>query len=861
MTFPTRLLVLTILLSSFFIFNTVSAVVLISQIQTAGVSTTDEFIELYNFSSSSVSLENWSLKKMTAGGTVSNIVSAFPATALLNPFSYYLIGHRDYLPVNSTVVDTNYSNNTTILADNNSALLYNNGEVPQLVDRVDWGNVTPPTGQPSSNPNANESLIRLPNDATGNYIDTDNSNADFIILPSAPRNSTSPSRPTYTPPIDIPSSTTTENTPTTTTTTTDQTDLWPFIKLNEIFPNPTSGNEWVELYNTTSTAITLTGGSLCDNRTTSDCTIVSLSGTIAPLSWLLIPLSSSRLNNDGDSVLLKNPDDTIIDQVIYTAIAKDQAVARVTDGIDTDNTADWEITTNPTPDALNNIVHPVVALPTVSSGGGGGSSYSPSTNGATAKTATDKKIAEPKDTTTIAWHLNVPKLTVINSSTIFSVLGSADPRGGELFVTWNFGSSTATGATVEHTFASSGIYHITVTGTSTASTTGKTTFTLTVKNPLNNPDAAVRFISLSPRQTDDIPEHLTLGNNSSSTIDISRWKIETENGKIFTLPPKSFIPPYSTLTFYSTATHLTLPDTGGTIILRLPDDTLVDMVTYDKSKSGATYVLGPNGWLWRPPSATELLPVVLGEKIKASGTTTKTSRYAGAVTIAEARSLPIQTNVTITGVVTLVPGILGKTYGYIEDETGGMRIYSYSGDFPSLHLGNRIRVSGVLSTANKITRLRITNRVAITLLNSTTSTPITATISDLGDNDLGRLVTITGEVTKLLASTLYLDDGEAEALVSLSTKVKFDRVALRIGKHIAITGIIDGGVDSWRLYPRSNNDITAAPNTLTTISTTAPTSTSRILNPYTATTGGGISLVGLALYLKRRKKKPVLPPV
>lgn len=865
-----RLLGLLALLSSFFIFNVAASTVLISQVQIAGESTTDEFIELYNFSSSSVSLENFSLKKMTDTGVESYLVSTFPVTALLNPFGYYLVANRDYQPISGIYLDEKYSNSTSNLAPDNTILLCIHSALPckdsvRLIDRLDFGLVVAPTGLPALNPDANYSIVRLPNNTTGNFIDTDNSSVDFVTTTAAPRNSTSPSRPFYTPPIDTPLPTTTiDNTTTTTTTTstTDSIDLWPFIKINEIFPYPSSGNEWVELYNTASTSISLAGGSLCDNRTVS-CTITSLDGTIDPFSWFLISFTGSHLNNTGgDSVILKDPDGTVLDQVTYTTIAEDQAVARITDGVDTDNVTDWEITTNPTPNELNNIVHPIVTLPVVSSGGGGGGSYySPPATAATTKTATDKQIADAKDTTTIAWNLNVPKLTTTNSSTIFSVLGSADPRGGELLITWNFGNSTATGAIAEHAFATSGVYYITVTATSTVSTTGKITFTLIVKNPLDNSDTNVHFISLSPRQTSGTSEHFTLGNNTSSTIDISRWQIETENGKIFTLPPKSFIPPYSTLTFYSAATHIALPDGGGMIILRQPDGILVDLVSYDKNTIGSTYVLGPSGWLWRQTFATAP-PAVLGTKIKMSNSaTTKTFRSVGTVTIAEARSLPIQTNITITGTVTLAPGILGKTYYYIEDETGGMRIYSYNGDFPLLHLGDRVQVSGVLSTASKITRLRIINRSAITLLGSTaTATPSPVIISDVGDNDLGRLVTITGEITKLLVSTLYLDDGEAEALVSLSTKVKFDRAALRVGGHITVTGIIDGPADSWRLYPRANSDIISAQNIFPIITAT-PTTTSSILNPYTTTTGGGISLIGLALYLKMRKKKQVLPPV
>ena len=150
-----------ILIGSFSIFSSFSnAKVMISKIQIAGVSTTDEFVELYNYSSSSVSLSDWSLKKQTAGGAQSYLVSSFPSSTILNPFGYFLIAHRDYTKINGVAADLLYSNNSTSLAANNSLLLFE--EANSLIDEVDWGTVSS-TAQPAVNPGAQKSLVRLPN--------------------------------------------------------------------------------------------------------------------------------------------------------------------------------------------------------------------------------------------------------------------------------------------------------------------------------------------------------------------------------------------------------------------------------------------------------------------------------------------------------------------------------------------------------------------------------------------------------------------------------------------------------------------------------------------------------------------------
>ncbi len=372
-----------IICGSFLFATFASAKVLISQIQIAGVSTTDEFVELYNYSSSSQSIVGWSLKKQTAGGTLSNLVASFGNSATLGPFGYFLVAHKDYQPTNGVTADALYSNNSTNLAPDNAVILSDaNGT---LVDRVDWGSIVSPFGFPSAtNPPPGKSLVRLPNDATGNGTDTENSSLDFVTSTSNPFNSMSAGRPAYVPDI-VPVATSTEPTSTdsagctgtcSVAFSTPPTDTplmdWLALKINEVMSNPIDGPEWVELYNSGTTTIDLSGAILCDNRA-SGCTIAALSGTLASHNWATIFLSSAHLNNDGDSVILKGSNGTIVDAVAYSGSlipGAGQTVARAYDGADTNSDTDWTVTAAPTPGAANAIVTPLAA--SKSSGGSGG---------------------------------------------------------------------------------------------------------------------------------------------------------------------------------------------------------------------------------------------------------------------------------------------------------------------------------------------------------------------------------------------------------------------------------------------------------------------------------------------------------
>ncbi len=188
--------------------------------------------------------------------------------------------------------------------------------------------------------------------------------------------------------------------------------IWAKLKINEFLPNPSSGNEWIELYNPTTSSLDLAGGVLCDGRS-GTCTIATLSGTINPLGWLVINLSSSHLNNTGDSIILKNPDNVIIDTITYSGSLvpeTDQTLARKIDGADTNNdTADWAITTSPTPGNANIISPPPPPTNSNTTSNGGGSGGTSSNRPTSASSLI---VNKPPTTTPIVWATSTSPLII-----------------------------------------------------------------------------------------------------------------------------------------------------------------------------------------------------------------------------------------------------------------------------------------------------------------------------------------------------------------------------------------------------------------------------------------------------------------
>lgn len=201
---------------------------------------------------------------------------------------------------------------------------------------------------------------------SGNTVGLVNSIFSTNTLPSDPPTTTTSTDPGTDPPTTTPSST-------------PEIDFsfWTNIKINEFACAPQGDeNEWVEFYNLSTTSLDLSGGYLCDDRglsSTSSCKKIS-STTIEALTWFVFDLDTrSFLNNDSDSVILRDPLGQEIDKIVYEGVLtpkSGQSLARKIDGQDLDSNNDWAITTSITKNSAN-----VITAPVVSSGGGG--SYIP----------------------------------------------------------------------------------------------------------------------------------------------------------------------------------------------------------------------------------------------------------------------------------------------------------------------------------------------------------------------------------------------------------------------------------------------------------------------------------------------------
>lgn len=153
--------------------------VLINEIQVAGITTKDEFIELYNPNSVDMNLTGFSLKKKTSGGTESNVVSSAAFSGTIKSLDYFLIappdnadGTKNY--TEAAPPDLQYSGKTFSIASNNTVLLYDASGT--LLDKVGFGTAKDFETAPAQNPDTGKSIERK---KLGQ--DTDDNSQDFKV--------------------------------------------------------------------------------------------------------------------------------------------------------------------------------------------------------------------------------------------------------------------------------------------------------------------------------------------------------------------------------------------------------------------------------------------------------------------------------------------------------------------------------------------------------------------------------------------------------------------------------------------------------------------------------------------------------
>jgi uncharacterized protein YdeI (BOF family) len=193
--------------------------------------------------------------------------------------------------------------------------------------------------------------------------------------------------------------------------------------------------------------------------------------------------------------------------------------------------------------------------------------------------------------------------------------------------------------------------------------------------------------------------------------------------------------------------------------------------------------------------------------------------YSGApgravLSIAEARSFPLGTLVTVEGSVTVASGAFSSSIfdqGFaIQDYTGG--IYVSVADNLGFAPRQQVRVSGQLADSSGL--LILTNVTDInTRGRSPRVQPLPITTGGVGEATEGKLVRITGTITQPIVNDLpfgfiiVVNDGSGEVNSFVNASTDIDVSGLSLGQTIEVTGFSGQFADHFEVDPRVQRDI------------------------------------------------------
>lgn len=309
-----------------------------------------------------------------------------------------------------------------------------------------------------------------------------------------------------------------------------------------------------------------------------------------------------------------------------------------------------------------------------------------------------------------------------------------------------------------------------------------------------------------PRPQDNLDdEFIELFNSNNFEVDISFWKIKDGSGatREYTFPENTKIGPLGFLVLRREESGIILNDDSDFVMLLSPDDYIKDKSPpYYDALSGFSFSRFSSDWQWT--SKVTPLAVNIFESPKDKNVDSKIL----VLPINEIKKLKKGVFVGIEGFVTVLPNVLGKQIFYIQDESGGIQIYFKEGVFPSLSLGQKVRVFGELGEAYGEQRLIVKNFQDIQILPQIIfSSYLSVPIGRISDDLVGRLLKVSGKIVQTSGSVFYISDGSGILKVYIKPTTNIKKPKMKKEMEVVIFGLLSKTTSGYRLLPCYQKDI------------------------------------------------------
>jgi hypothetical protein len=302
-------------------------------------------------------------------------------------------------------------------------------------------------------------------------------------------------------------------------------------------------------------------------------------------------------------------------------------------------------------------------------------------------------------------------------------------------------------------------------------------------------------------------EWIELYNASGVWVGLGGWQVGDASGSTYMIPFGTTLPPGNHLTLYRHETGLALNNDGETMTLRRPDGTTADSYQYGDSPGYDISLCrlpdGDGGWHNRcdptPGGPNRALP---------AASPVETSVF-------KARRMAWDSWVTLRGRITVPPGIFGARTAYLQDETGGIKLYLPKDHQLWANLGDRWEVTGHTHMYYGELEINISEGHHVRFLEpGDPPPPLPIGTGVLVEPYEGMLVMLSGWAVDFeRGGHFWTDDGTGWARIYLDRDAGITRPWLEVGQAVQAVGVVsqytqeNPPVSGYRLMPRYPFDL------------------------------------------------------
>lgn len=329
-------------------------------------------------------------------------------------------------------------------------------------------------------------------------------------------------------------------------------------------------------------------------------------------------------------------------------------------------------------------------------------------------------------------------------------------------------------------------------------------------------DVIITEIFANPEGSDVGLEFIEIYNNGQTEVNLKGWKLDDIDGGsgIFVIKDDLFLAPGQYHSFYNNITKLTLNNDTDMARLLTPDDLIIQTIEYKNCVEGQSYNLYKDEWYWSnivtPGEENEVADLEIAGMSSlvsaSSAVALKSSKLPIKTTLDKVRQYDNGQLVSVSGVVSVPPGLLGKNIIYLQGS--GIQVYFSKGQWPELAIGDRVELVGKMSEVQGERRINLAQAQDILVIEQGNSVePHEIKAQEIGEQTEGWLVKVTGEVVAKDGVRLTLLDDTGEVIVYFKSTTALSVKNYNEGDRLTIIGIITQSKDEYRLIPRINKDL------------------------------------------------------